>query len=882
MKIVFNDSFAADPSLFKTQTKESSVFVSGNLIFENKTVTSANDSYINSIVNLYNNASSDVDKLAITGEVQSGTGRASGWTEANKTKFFSSIGSRQSTPENKTESKAKSKFESVIDTIRNDSEKINEPFEDVSTLLEDRSIIIDRLKGYGLSDQNLGEIFDFIFKAGIPQSEILSFIDEILKIAVQAGTSVDTIILFALEHYTTRRSKGVTVDLVKGGAQLQEKYPELNVFDMLRKSAQGRNPEIGKLAIIDDRADMELARMIFSLSQHRNVEQNEAVRRERQSVRDALQSMQERTNLQRALVSALDSNQVERALTKEIEKYGELYKTLITSPVFRALKQYQYVINAGRRLVDTWMTTYLDTQPMTARLSPQESRSHQQSISDMTGRAQNQNQSSMPSRRDRTFFSSSNNTRFIKIAQQQDNSQYILEVAGGFVNQLEQFRPILIKQINDGIDKFLSTNGSSIQNKIGRALGVSELQNTKQSIVGSISKYFETLRDSISSQMQDPATLSFQKAHNDALKQLFGNQPTRSASAYYRQVIAQGTPQTSRPAVVDQNKLISGSINGLLNIIKTVLSADAIVQLIQSGDLGLIKLFQNFDVLSKSFYQQFDLQVGGRGRLAPQDQSIFDQGKLTAEGANLIQNAAEVDSVLTVLGQVGQEIFKIKSLVDRNKKAIQEFEVKIKSQIEQTVDTGLGEASNVSAPMEFPAKVKQNYELFVQKLEDHVKLLRTLVAEYKKLQSVGEFETLDANQKRTLVNNIAAYENELTVYLKKVNDYKTTNIIREEIELQKRLRYLLEGMQEQFEPLIEGGINLFSIISQPNGFAQVFKAARENLDVQLDKLLEKKEELLQKNAPLDLNIPEVKTDPQATSGQVNLGQPGKVTQEMVK
>ncbi len=882
MKIVFNDSFAADPSLFKTQTKESSVFVSGNLIFENKTVTSANDSYINSIVNLYNNASSDVDKLAITGEVQSGTGRASGWTEANKTKFFSSIGSRQSTPENKTESKAKSKFESVIDTIRNDSEKINEPFEDVSTLLEDRSVIIDRLKGYGLSDQNLGEIFDFIFKAGIPQSEILSFIDEILKIAVQAGTSVDTIILFALEHYTTRRSKGVTVDLVKGGAQLQEKYPELNVFDMLRKSAQGRNPEIGKLAIIDDRADMELARMIFSLSQHRNVEQNEAVRRERQSVRDALQSMQERTNLQRALVSALDSNQVERALTKEIEKYGELYKTLITSPVFRALKQYQYVINAGRRLVDTWMTTYLDTQPMTARLSPQESRSHQQSISDMTGRAQNQNQSSMPSRRDRTFFSSSNNTRFVKIAQEQDNSQYILEVAGGFVSQLEQFRPVLIKQINDGIDKFLSTNGSSIQNKIGRALGVSELQNTKQSIVGSISKYFETLRDSISSQMQDPATLSFQKAHNDALKQLFGNQPTRASSAYYRQVIAQGTPQTSRPAVVDQNKLISGSINGLLNIIKTVLSADAIFQLIQSGDLGLIKLFQNFDVLSKSFYQQFDLQVGGRGRLAPQDQSIFDQGKLTAEGANLIQNAAEVDSVLTVLGQVGQEIFKIKSLVDRNKKAIQEFEVKIKSQIEQTVDTGLGEASNVSAPMEFPAKVKQNYELFVQKLEDHVKLLRTLVAEYKKLQSVGEFETLDANQKRTLVNNIAAYENELTVYLKKVNDYKTTNIIREEIELQKRLRYLLEGMQEQFEPLIEGGINLFSIISQPNGFAQVFKAARENLDVQLDKLLEKKEELLQKNAPIDLNIPEVKTYPQATSGQVNLGQPGKVTQEMVK
>ena len=66
--------------------------------------------------------------------------------------------------------------------------------------------------------------------------------------------------------------------------------------------------------------------------------------------------------------------------------------------------------------------------------------------------------------------------------------------------------------------------------------------------------------------------------------------------------------------------------------------------------------FQNFDVLSKSFYQQYDLQAGNRGRLAPQDQSIFDQGKLTAEGANLIQNAAEVDAVLTVLGQVGQEI----------------------------------------------------------------------------------------------------------------------------------------------------------------------------------------------------------------------------------
>lgn len=874
MKIVFNDSFAADPNLFKSKTNEGSVFVSGNMILEKKVVTSASDAYINGVVSQYNRAASGADKLAIVDEVRQGTGRAAGWTEDNKLSFFSKIGNVPTTTDDNKPNKGKTKFEAALNTIRDDTEKITSPFEDVSTVLEDRSIIIDRLKGYGLSDQSLGQIFDFIFKAGIPQSEILSFIDEILKEVVKAGTNVETIILFALEHYTTRRSKGVTIDLVKAGIQLQEKYPELDIFSMLRMSAQGKNPGIGKLAIIDDKSDIELAKMIFSLSQHRNVEQNEAIRRERQSVRDSLQSMQERTNLQRALVSALDSNQVERALTKEIEKYGELYKTLITSPVFRALKQYQYVINAGRRLVDTWMTTYLDTQPMSPRLSPQESRTHPQNISDMTGRAQSQNPASMPSRRDKFFRGSREQSQFIKIAQAQVDTQKVLANANQFLTQLDEQVPPFIKTLEEAVNKFVASSSTQLQ----AVLGAKEIEAGKQKFIGMFTKYFNTLSASIRAQMQDPSTLSFQKAHNDAIKSIL----VKTANAERRFVIAQAAPQSSRPGVVDQNKLISNSVNVLLNIVKTVLSGDALRQFFTDGNLGVIKLFQNFDVLSKSFYQQYDLQAGNRGRLAPQDQSIFDQGKLTAEGANLIQNAAEVDAVLTVLGQVGQEIAKIKNLVERNKKSLQEFEVKIKSQIEQTVDTGLGEAGNVSAPMEFPAQVKQNYELFVQKLEDHVKLLRTLVAEYKKLQSIAEYEKLDANQKRTLANNMVAYENELTQYLKKVNEYKTTNIIREEIEFQKRLRFILEGLQEQFEPFIEGGINLFGVISQPNGFAQVFKAARENLNVQLDKLLEKEAELTQKVEPLDLKIPEYEKDPNATSGQVNLEQPGQVTPQMVQ
>ena len=41
MRIVFNDSFAADPNLFKTQTNERSVFVSSNLILEKKIILAA-------------------------------------------------------------------------------------------------------------------------------------------------------------------------------------------------------------------------------------------------------------------------------------------------------------------------------------------------------------------------------------------------------------------------------------------------------------------------------------------------------------------------------------------------------------------------------------------------------------------------------------------------------------------------------------------------------------------------------------------------------------------------------------------------------------------------------------------------------------------------
>jgi hypothetical protein len=194
----------------------------------------------------------------------------------------------------------------------------------------------------------------------------------------------------------------------------------------------------------------------------------------------------------------------------------------------------------------------------------------------------------------------------------------------------------------------------------------------------------------------------------------------------------------------------------------------------------------------------------------------------------------------------------------------------------------MGQTSGTRSPLLFPEEVKKRYEEFVAKLEEHLQLLRLLQAGYTKLKTIAEFEKLDANQKRTLDNAQLSVIVEIKNIANKINDFKTTNKIRKEIEEQKRARYILESLLEQYSPLVDAGINISSIISQPDGFAQVFQFARENLSTQLDKLVETYEEITSMIDPVDLKIQNTTIPQNPNAGTVLLDKPGDVTSDMVQ
>jgi len=88
MKFIFNDSFSTDPNLFKTQTDERSVFVSGNLIFEKSSVAASGR--VKSLAKKWRSSTAS-EKRKISKDVEDGTGDAAGWSESEKDDFQTEI-----------------------------------------------------------------------------------------------------------------------------------------------------------------------------------------------------------------------------------------------------------------------------------------------------------------------------------------------------------------------------------------------------------------------------------------------------------------------------------------------------------------------------------------------------------------------------------------------------------------------------------------------------------------------------------------------------------------------------------------------------------------------------------------------------------------------
>ncbi len=868
MKFIFDDSFSTDPNLFKSQTDERSVFVSGNLIFEKSSVATTGN--IKRLIAKYKSLDKE-GKRKLAEEITNGTGEGTGLSDDDKEDFFDGISGSSSSSRGGDPS-ANSITRRYLDTIVSGSDEMGEAADAFATKATLRSRLVDQLKPF-LSSDEIGKLFDdFIFKIKLPESETLDFISNIIDFASDAGSNIKELISFATMHYATRRDKGLTILLLELGTKLQKKYPEVDFFQMMIDSANGGKPKLGKLAIINDKEDMDIARKLFSLSQHRIVEQNEALNRERKEVRDALQSMQERTNLQRAIFDAMKMNEVERALTIEIEKFGETFRRLITNPQFRALKDLQYTILAGRRLLDAWMSLYIDKQPVTPSRSTQEVRDDPKAVSRFTGEQQGRSNRDWPSRG--PILVSHSNSKFIKIAQTKVNQPAQNQNVSG-----EKQAILLQKMILSDLIK-----------KIESAV-IPRIKNSNIPIEGKnvVLSYVNSLLLEFSKALRANARVSFLEMHDLAYGKILLNlaELTRIKKSDFsntRFVISQQAgAQTSRPAVQPQFSQFSTIIDSLIGGLAGLGYFETFTRIFSTGDVrDIIALTRFLETYNKSVYMELDNQLGNVGGNAPADSSMFSGGVLSPSGAQIAVNEVEADALQKLFGEEFFATQRLDAKIKADEATLAQAENNLAIESSQSVQLSVGkEAPEGDKPaLEFPAELKQKQEAFVKQADAVIKNLYVLLGVRRNMKKYAEVEGSDP----IIMSTLRRLEQDILIRIKKHEDtrekYKTTSSILVELERSRRLRQLLRPVEKQIQLFSEAGISIASLITQPNGILNVVRRIRDEEEKALDKLVDRYTEIKENITPVNLEgfaRPTVTTQ----TGAVDIGEPSEPTSEMI-
>lgn len=866
MKFIFNDSFSTDPNLFSSKTDERSVFVSGNLIFE-KQKTAASGA-VNDLIKKYKRADPS-GKKSIAADVTGKTGDASGWSDSDVEDFFDGISSSSSSSSRSVD-KGSSITRGFIDEAVESTDELGVAADALGAKLTLRSRLVDQLKPF-MSSEEIGKLFDdFIFKIKIPESELLDFINYIIDFADEAGSNIKELFRFATMHFATRADKGLTLLLLELGTKLQKKYPEVNFFQMMIDSANGSKPKLGKLAIINEKEDMDIARKLFTLSQHRIVEQNEAANRERKQVRDALQSMQERTNLQRALFEALKMNEVERSLTTELEKFGETFRRLITNPQFRALKDLQYTILAGRRLLDAWMSLYIEKQPVTPSRSTDETRDDPRAVSRFTGQQQGRNKGDFPSRRQLVpgFPRASLDYENVRVAQSTQNTQQSTQ-------NLQQALQIQKQLIN----KLVSSINSRVIPRIRNGNLPIETKNF-------LLKYVSTISETFSRAASSGEIISFHDKYKQAIAKL-GVSATGSAdfnrianSTRFRKVYAQQAgAQTTRPAVQPGFEQASGFIDMITGGLYNLGTIETLTKMVGTGRIrDVISLYRFVATYETNLFMELDLQLGRIGRLLPSDQSIMPGGTLSPGGAQILANEQEVDAILKIFGEEQKVAERLSQKIKADEQVLSQAENNLGNEADQVVQ--LSEGKEDKAPMEFPAELKQKYEAFVVQVNDVIKNLYTLLGMRRNMKKRAEIENADP----VIISTLNRIEQEILIRIKNHEQtrdkYKSTNLIRVELERVRRFKQLLKPVEKQIQLFADAGISIASLITQPNGLLNTLRRIRDEEENALDKLIDRYTELKETITPVNLgNFQKPKVTEE--TGAVEIGEPEEPTAEMI-
>ena len=819
MKFIFNDSLSADPNLFKSEEKLNSIILSSNLIYEKsiRTASSLSEADYDAVLNKYLTGGPDEKKDVLDNEFPK-------MDDNQKEDFLKKIDPKKGgSSGNFSVGNEQSLIERAVTKTMEAGEITGEAADKSSAKDLSRNRIVSQLRSFlqgnlNMKEEQIGEFFDNIFSKGIPESELLEIANDALMYSTESGTNLKTVLDFMINHYDFQGDLHLTREITKLAAEVRQQNPDVNIFDILSKSASGQIPDVAMVSLIDDQKMQATVFSLISLSQMKVVEQKEAIRRTRQEVRDGLQSMQERTNRQRALIDALKMIEVDKTLTDETEEFGKLFKKYMTDPMFRALRNVLYDIGAARKLLDTWGTLFTDTQPITPRQTDVEMRGRPQAGSDTTqqGKIDTRNIS-------RTNLQSNYNLKFIKIAQ-----------SNKFFSTKEQQESYL-----EIINLFA--------NVYNRLLAEATKKNIRIGIA-----YFKILLNNINQCRSNPALFSSfgQKASNEFLSYI--------QDLNKRRAVAQVVPQDTISPISPSNSA-TDSTSKLFKAGLDFLNGPALLyEGFQGNFQAVTEANRIFSKINEDKVHQEALNKGLQGLMAP---AQLQPGLTRAFIAN---NEIETDNLIGLSREESAVRFNLAKKRVAYKQELEDKKKIIENSRKMQVD--LGQGSDGQTPLDTPKKIRELYENLAKWLEEvivQVQYERDLLKRGfdRKLNEKDPARQLDPFALKTIQAKLSEIENDLKFFKNEYGRISTTAKIAEEMARKDRLEQLLGPAQKKIGLLIKAGFSpaglMFNFNSKDAGgesqtYGNILYSILNEEKKALGILLETYEKARQSTSPVDL------------------------------
>ena len=830
MKFVFNDSLTASISVNKTEIADFR-FVPSGIILEKKIVTSATFNNVDELIEAVKGFKTEaqladfIDSNAEAKALLNNGKNLAKFTRATSTLFNVSKPNAGNDP-----------VSMATQVLSEGADQAGEPGSRFAPYLSSKDQIIARLKPF-MADKEIGELFyKFEEVIKLPFTEIIGILEYCIQQSRSCNAKVTDLIDFYADHYSQKRQGANTKRIIETACQYQKLNPTVDIFSVLRDAVKGNQPKVG-LGYLSKDPDAQLVfDNLIMLSQSSLPEQSEEFRRKFQESRDALNAQQQKVNMQKAIYDMMKTEEMNLQLARMIKGLGSTFEFLLTQPMYRALKDMFYNLNAGKILMNQTSSIFGgDTSPENRRVNPNEQ--------------QAENENVFPQIQESKQPFSFNQYNFIKLASP-EVSRHI------FAQTAPTTSPEQKKEAESGMARILQSIGDeskkliqSIKDKLSQT--GQKITTALQNTIGKIISLFKALENVVRSLLNQIGSnsITFEsvaKAFSGIIGMLQGDsesiESSTSTAAVNTNRISQRTPQqgTTYPggSKANQNLLnILGITTQLAAFILGAIWAPRIgVQMMISGNWSsVVNAILPLMSLFVSNLQEFLLQTNITGKNAPKSSMFFDPktGKMTQQGLQIMANNQETMISLGIADEDAMALGKFRVQKQELMSQLSKKESILDLSESQTVQTGGGnkEITVGDLPADFQVKVN-DFVSFCEKIELQFKAALNI---FRTAIIVNQTNYNDV-QKTQAEGLLAEFEKDLKEVQAKISEWSSQKKIAEHLMRKRILLQKLKPLQTQLDTMKKLGIPMSNIIASPNGILSQVGRIRSEEQQALNKL----------------------------------------------